>query len=491
MKIDNIIDIDKLIDTPEGLLKTKLAMLTDFEIYLRIMYSIMKAEKPIIKNYHYTIIKKLEERAFGEVETNLCLNLAPGAGKSVLVSFFITWCFARDINLTFMYVSSADDLITQLSGDTKRIIDNEYWKKIFYYKIKRDHRAKDNYSFEGAVLRTGLIGKTMNSLITGLDAGSTIKKSFTGALILDDPFDAGNIRSIVKTEECIRIFQEKLSTRKRGKTITILINQRLFVNDLTAWIEENEKEQWEIVAIPALDENDNVIGLINDYERDKVIRIRNTNPALFYAQYQQTPIKNGGAMFKLDWFCFTDDIPARFDYRFITADIAYKEKQQNDFSVFAYWGVINIEGRNRLYLLDMVRRHINAVDIERWIEPWIKQKLNYGFRDVWIEDKGHGIYLNQSFRNKGYHIPTEERIKETLPRHTDKVERANNILSCIDGIWQNIYINNRIDCLPEFKKELLEFPNSKNDDTIDTFIDAVKIALFEEDIVQKYKRLYG
>jgi predicted phage terminase large subunit-like protein len=491
MKIDNILDIDKLIETPEGLLKTKLAMLSDFEIYLRIIYLIVKAEKPIIRDYHYKMIEKLEQRVFGEVNTNLCFNLPPGAGKSVLVGFFISWCFARDINLTFMYVSSADDLITQLSGDTKQIIENEYWKKLFYHKIKRDHRAKDNYSFEGAVLRTGLIGKTMNSLITGLDAGSTIKKSFTGALILDDPFDAGNIRSVVKTEECIRIFQEKLSTRKRGKTITILINQRLFINDLTAWIEENEKEQWEFVAIPALDENDNVVGLINDYERDKVIRIRNTNPALFFAQYQQTPIKDGGALFKLDWFCFTDDIPARFDYRFITGDIAYKEKQQNDFSVFAYWGVINIEGRNRLYLLDMVRRQINAVDIESWIDPWIKQKITYGFRDTWIEDKGHGIYLNQTFRKKGYHIPTEDKIKETLPRHTDKVERANNILSCIDGVWQNIYINNRIDCIAEFKKELLEFPNSKNDDTIDTFIDAVKIALFEEDIVQKYKRLYG
>jgi len=262
---------------------------------------------------------------------------------------------------------------------------------------------------------------------------------------------------------------------------------------LSGYILENEIDDWDCMVIPALDENDKPNGIIDQSQKslDTILKIREMNPFKFYSQYQQKPIVDGGALFKIDWFCFTDDIPAKFDWRFITADIAYKEKEQNDYTVFSYWGVINIEGRNRLYLLDMKRRHINAIDIESWIEPWIKNKISYGFRQVWIEDKGHGIFLNQSFRVKGYHVPSEEEIKEILPRHKDKVERANNILSCIDGIWQNVYINNRIDCVDEFKKEILEFPNAKNDDTIDTLIDAVKIALFEEDIVEKYKRLYG
>ena len=495
MKIETIQDCYNLIENEKTRQELKLAMMASFVIYFKFMFFVMNSRKAIIRPFMETIFKKLEDIVYQRNEKpNLLLNLSVGSGKSTIIQYFITWCFARDINNTFIYTSANDSLITRLSADTKYIIENEFFEKIFENKLKKSERAKINYSFENAVPRTGLIAKTMRGALTGLDVGSLDETRFTGSLIIDDPLDAGDIRSEIKKEECINIYKDKLSTRKRNFSVpTILIMQRLCTDNLSGYILENEIDDWDCMVIPALDENDKPNGIIDQSQKslDTILKIREMNPFKFYSQYQQKPIVDGGALFKIDWFCFTDDIPAKFDWRFITADIAYKEKEQNDYTVFSYWGVINIEGRNRLYLLDMKRRHINAIDIESWIEPWIKNKISYGFRQVWIEDKGHGIFLNQSFRVKGYHVPSEEEIKEILPRHKDKVERANNILSCIDGIWQNVYINNRIDCVDEFKKEILEFPNAKNDDTIDTLIDAVKIALFEEDIVEKYKRLYG
>lgn len=495
MKIETIQDCYNLIENEETRQKLKLALMSSFVIYFKFMFLVMNGRKATIKPFMELIFGKLEDIVYQRnTKPNLLLNLSIGSGKSTIIQYFITWCFARDINNTFIYTSANDSLITRLSADTKYIIENEFFEKIFESKLKKSERAKINYSFENAIPRTGLIAKTLRGALTGLDVGSLDSSRFTGALLIDDPLDAGDIRSEIKKEECINIYKDKLSTRKRNFSVpTILVMQRLCTDDLSGYILEHETEDWDSVIIPALDDKDRPIGIIDESMNslETILKIRNTNEFKFYSQYQQKPIVDGGALFKIDSFCFTDDIPKKFDWRFITADIAYKEKEQNDFTAFSYWGVINIEGRNRLYWVDLVIRHINAVDIENWIEPWIKNKISYGFRQVWIEDKGHGIFLNQSFRKKGYHIPSEEEIKETLPRHTDKVERANNILSCIDGIWQNVYINNRIDCLPQLKKELLEFPNSKHDDIIDTLIDAVKIALFEEDIVEKYKRLYG
>jgi predicted phage terminase large subunit-like protein len=485
--------LDAYLSSPDARLKTRITLASSFELYLKFIFLAINGTNITIKPFHSDIIKKLEDIVFQKnTKRNLCINIPVGAGKSLLIEYFISWCFAIDINNAFVYVSHSDTLINKLSKETKDIVSHPVWQSLFCAELKKDERSKVNWSFENSKNRTGLTAGTIGGAITGLDAGNPNIDGFSGALIIDDPVDAGNIKYELARQECIGFYENKLATRRRtANTPTILVMQRLHPEDLSGYLRQNYEEDWDFVIIPALDE-DNKSFWEERYPSKDLLVILDKNANTFFAQYQQQPILDGGNLLKVDWFGITESLPPKFDYRFITADTAYKEKEQNDYTVFCYWGVKYDNGIKKLYLLDVKRKRIKSIDIESWIEPWIKQKVNYGFRYIWIEDKGHGIYLNQSFRTKGYNIPTEEKIKETLPRERDKVERANNVMPFINKLNYNILFYKDIEGIEDLKLEIASFPNGKHDDFVDCLIDAIKVALAEEDVVKKYTAfVYG
>jgi len=488
----NIEQLQILLENPNNILKTRISLVASFEMYLRFMFLAINETNITIKPFHQSIIEKLEDIAFEHNEKrNLCINIPVGAGKSLITEYFISWCFARDINNAFIYVSHSDTLINKLSKETKDIVEHPVWKLLFQVELKKDEKSKINWSFNESKNRTGLMAGTVGGAITGLDSGNPNVEGFSGALIIDDPIDAGKIHYELAREECVRFYEDKLSTRRRTPTTpTILIMQRLHKDDLAGYLYEKYKDDWDFVVIPAL--NDDGTSFWDErFPVSELNQIRDNSPNKYFSQYQQQPLLEGGNMFKIDWFKFTGDLPDKFEYRYITADIAYKDKEQNDFTVFTYYGIKTIGEKKRLYVVDIQRNKIQSLDIERWIDGWIKEKISYGFRYVWIEDKSHGIYLNQAFRAKGYPIPSDEEIKETLPRDRDKVERANNVIPYIDKINNNVYINSNINCIEELKAELLGFPNAKHDDIVDTIIDGIKIGLAEMDIIKMYERVYG
>jgi predicted phage terminase large subunit-like protein len=255
------------------------------------------------------------------------------------------------------------------------------------------------------------------------------------------------------------------------------------LEDITGFLIKNYK--FNTLKKPLL--VDGVCQLPSQYNEERVRELRQAENT-FSAQYQQEPVLEGGNLFKKDLYkiqAIYDD----FDYRFITADLAYKAKNHNDYSVFSYFGVKKVDGRQELTIIDVKRKQIEAVDVEEWITGWIKEKNTYKFRYIWIEDKSHGIYLNQKYRKIGLPIPSEKMLKDTLPRDGDKIMRANNILPCLNSINPNLIINKNIDKLDELIDELLSFPNSKHDDFVDTLIDGVKIALFKNDTISKWDNL--
>ena len=54
----------------------------------------------------------------------------------------------------------------------------------------------------------------MGGGLTGFDAGDINPNIFSGALIIDDPVDTGNIRYENFRDECISLYINKLSTRR-------------------------------------------------------------------------------------------------------------------------------------------------------------------------------------------------------------------------------------------------------------------------------------
>ena len=187
-------------------------MKQDFLSYMVTMFYLINCQRMMLKDFHLTVIKKLQGLVDGTNEKrNLALCLPVGSGKSLLTEYFISWCFARSRDNAFVYTSHSEDLITKMSAEIRSICTFPMWQRLFGWVLKKDDRQKTNFSFEGAKNRTGLRAKAINSAITGLDAGNPAVDGFSGALIIDDPMDAGNAIYEIERENVSRIYKEKLA----------------------------------------------------------------------------------------------------------------------------------------------------------------------------------------------------------------------------------------------------------------------------------------
>jgi predicted phage terminase large subunit-like protein len=415
-------------------------------------------------------------------------------GKSKKLRYFLSWIVGRHRNLRFNFYTGDDKLRKETSDFVQNIFKEQKYSEIFGNVLKEKGsenidtlQLANNGQIDFRLLGSGQVGFPSH------------------VAIIDDPYSKSEqASSVIQKETIITRFESGVISRRQSQSMILITHSRWFVDDLIGRIKADVAngrykglniKGFSYPAIAIEDEEHRKIGE-SLFPQLRSIEFLNEQRKLiteseFEALYQQNPIIEGGNLFKLDWFGFSESMPDKFDYRFITADTAYKDKEQNDFTVFGYFGVKFVNDIKKLYLIDVIRKQIKSIDIERWVEPWIQEKISYGFRYIWIEDKGHGQYLNQSFRVKGYPIPDEEEIKETLPREKDKVERANNVIPYIDKINPNFIINSKIECINDLKAELLGFPNAIHDDIVDVIVDGLKLGLAEEDIVKMYQRAYG
>lgn len=382
-------------------------------------------------NPEYSAVKSIEEIGIEDTYDITCFDnpnfsanniIVHNSGKSLLVEYFITWCFARSVDNAFCYVAYSDRLITKLSKESKDIIESEAFKLLFNHYLKKDDRQKINYSFQGAKNRTGLTAGTLNSALTGIDVGNPNVEGFSGALIVDDAMSADEAVFPNARETVVRVYDEKLATRRRtAHAPTILIMQRLHVDDLVGWTKKNEPEQWEYVEVPALDENDKSFWE-ERYPAEELKRIREINPYKFQSQYQQSPIIAGGQMIKSEWFQFYQSHP-KYTRIFITSDTAMKTGQHNDYSVFMVWGVY----QHSIYLIDMVRGKWEAPELLRQIRDltnryWLWEN-RLKMSALYIEDKASGVGLIQQMKRESKVpviplTPTKDkvsRVEEALP----------------------------------------------------------------------------
>lgn len=453
----------------------KRACLQDFKTYLITVFYIINGSKFYLKPFHKRVIKALQDLVDRKnKKRNLALCLPVGSGKSLIVEYFITWCFARSVDNTFCYNSHSDRLINRLSKECKDIIEHPYWVMLFEHRLKKDDRQRVNFSFDGAKNRTGLTAGTTGGAITGLDAGNPNIDGFSGALIIDDPMDAGNARYEKSREEVVTFYDEKLSPRRRTPdTPTILIMQRLHLDDLVGWIEKNEPDIWEIIKIPALDDN-GCSFWEERYPVDELKHIQTINNFKFQAQYQQDPIASGGAVIKTEWFRYYSlSTECQYKRIFITGDTAQKVKEHNDWSVFFVWGVTKL---GKLRLLDRLRGKWEAPDLKRQVKMlWNKWSAGIDHTPcsgLYVEDKASGTGLIQEIKRECA-IPV-------LPLQADKDK-----LTRLEAVLAHIEAGNvELPESPEYNKELLNEceaftrdDSHSHDDQVDTLVYGIMVGL--------------
>lgn len=453
----------------------------DFLSYLIVVFFLINNSKFMLKDFHKLVIKKLQDIVdCKNTKRNLALCLPVGSGKSLIIEYFITWCFARTINCTFCYTSNSDRLINKLSKECKDIIENEFWQLLFKHSLKKDDRQRVNFSFKGAKNRTGLTAGTTGGAITGLDAGNPNIDGFSGALIIDDPMDAGNARYENAREEVVTFYDEKLATRRRTpQTPTILIMQRLHLDDLVGWVEKNEPELWDICRIPALNKNGESFWE-ERYPKEELKHIQVVNAFKFQSQYQQQPIALGGSVIKSEWFGYYS-VNVKYDYKkiIIAADTAIQAKEHSDFSCFLVGGVTQ---NNHLHLLQMAHDKWEYPDLKtealRVYNNWQFDKRTTSASALFIEDKASGQQLIQDFRKAGLPVRPIEVTKDKLTR----VEEVLDYIAAglVELPENRAYGNNNV-----FLSECEAFSRDmshKHDDIVDTLVHLINNSIARREV---------
>ena len=348
---------------------------------------------------------------------NLYIGMPPRFGKTQISKYFVAWCFAVNPQSNFILTSYGSDLVLSSSKVIREIIKSELFRLLFSLKVDTSSSGADLWQISGG---GSFRAATIEGVVTGFGAGTT-SPGFGGALIIDDFLKANESHSQAAKKAVISSYTDALKSRlNKPGTPIIIIAQRLAVDDLIGYIEENERDKWKFYLIEGLNEETGRAAWEEKMPAATLQEMKIKTPAVFYSQYQQTPIILGGDVFKSEWWQFYDT-RQKFNYRriFIVGDTALKTGQHNDFTCLMVVGAMT---NGTIHLLDMVHGKFEAPDLETvFVNLWNKWRLGVnGCRAsaVYIEDKASGIGLIQSIKRRGVPVvamtPTKDKYSRAL-----------------------------------------------------------------------------
>jgi predicted phage terminase large subunit-like protein len=311
-----------------------------------------------------------------------------------------------------------------------------------------------------------------------------MKTAGVGGDITGRGFDFGIIDDPVKNSadawsETIRQNQwdwwtSTFYTRAEPGAGIVVVQTRWHEDDLSGRILNESTEPWEVIALPAIAEEDDPLGRspgealwperwpIQDLER---IRSQ-VGTWVWDSLYQQHPRPGSGAIWNREWlrhWAPAEDTPHVMVAdggvsvgwpscrRFATVDLAMTTKESSDWTVIAVWAQ---HGRH-LFLLDLVRRRMEAPEILREIERIYRQ---WELSHAYVEAVQGQLYICQLLRQRGLSIRDE---------HPDKDKRARYMAAVPKWERGEVFFPALAPWLKTLEAELLSVPAARHDDQAD------------------------
>lgn len=371
--------------------------------------------------------------------TRVCENMPPRTGKTTDAAWTVVYGLVTNPESQIIYTSFNQALLTEVSNlianilqhpvfkelyptfDRPQIIDSEtppldeWWR---LYALQTNGKA--TFSSRKITTASGgiILFNSIGSAITGFGAGIRNKPGFTGIVVIDDGDKPTDVRSQVMREKTHAYFAETLLSRLNNPWTPILnLQQRLHVDDLSGFLIENYN--FKCFAFPLLDENENC-ALPNQYPPERIAELK-VNNYVFQAQYQQNPIQLAGNLIKHEWWrYYTDYEDTKYIRLLITADLANKTKEWNDYTAIGVWG---LTAQRKLRLLDLVHAKLEIQEVQKVIltvwENWKKGIGSAKLTKIIIEDKASGTQVIQQLsRNLGLpiipFIPEKDKLTRTM-----------------------------------------------------------------------------
>jgi len=445
-----------------------------FAFFLREAFEIINPGVSLNNNWHINMIcQYLQNVTDGSIK-RLIINIPPRYLKSTIISIcWPAWLLGKSPNKRIICASYGQKLADKLSIETRHLMNSWLFSEVFpEAKIVKDQNTKNKFMLSKRGFR---FATSVGGMMTG--EGGDI-------LILDDPHNAMDVNSSKKRQRTIDWFQQTFATRLDDKKngAIVMVMQRLHKKDLTGFLIENQKQEWEVLNIPAIAVEDikyNFKSLNYIYKKDELLHKDREGPEEieklkkdlgsfnFSAQYLQNPISANAGMIKSSWIKYYKTPVSMSIYESIihSWDTAIKSGDHNSFTVCTIWG----KSSGNFYLLDIFRDKLEYPALKRKIlemhKEWTPDK-------ILIEDKSSGQALLQDLKAQNYTMPLVP-IKVTR----DKFTRFASISPLFE--YNRIFLDKEAIWCSEYEKEILTFPNGTNDDQVDSTSQYLNYALTE------------
>ena len=401
--------------------------------------------------HHFLLCEAIKRICNGSLK-KLMVFMPPRHGKSQTITESLpSYYNGLFPNKRVMCISYGDSLAKEFGRKNRNKV-KEFGKELFGISLDPSNGSMSDYTIEGY---------TGGSYFAGILGGVTGRGA--DLLIIDDPIktrqeaESETYRNRVWEE-----YQSSLSTRLMPNGAQIVILTRWHYDDLAGRLLANEPKDWEVISLPALAEENDLLGreigepLWSEFGYDRIWAQKKkveVGTRTWTSLYQQRPTPDSGDMFKREWIQFYKALP-QLDEMAISVDASFKDKKTSDYCVIQVWGR---RGANK-YLIDQIRDQmgfpatVNAIRAMSAKYPKAHTKL--------VEDKANGTavidYLKKEISGL---IPVE-------PMGGKEV-RA----SAISPQWEagNIFLPHPTICpwINDFIEELIQFPQGKNDDCVD------------------------
>lgn len=454
----------------------------------RIMRTITNRRRTIVR------IERKEGLGIGnciQVEGGVYLvgeHFIPTHNSEIVSRNFPAWAFGKNPDLKIVGCSYSADLAEQFSRSIQRTVDSSEYHEIF----------PDSY-LNGSNVRTMVRGYLRNINVfefvnhrgyyKAVGVGGGLTGTAVDIAIIDDPVkDAIEAYSDTYRARVWDWYNSVLTTRLHNNSKQLFIMTRWHEDDLAGRILKTEGDNWTVLRIPAICEEDGD-GELHSHRHvgdalwperhsiEKLDKYRQRAPKEFNALYQQRPTIEGGNIVKRDWFLkisYLDFWAMHFNEPIhFYLDTAYDKKSKKkgvDNDPSGILAACRI--KNNIYLVNGAKVYKEMPDLLKFLPQYMADNGGSDESRLCIEPKANGKSVAQMLKtittlNVRYtETPTdskEVRLRAVSP----KVECGRVYI--VEGPWNE-----------DFLDEVCGFPTQPHDEYVDILGYAIN-DLYEDD----------
>ncbi len=433
----------------------------DLEAFSERVFNELNPGSPYHSNWHVSAVTyQLERCVRGEIK-RLAILLPPRQLKSTIVSVALpAFILGRTPGAKIICASYGPQLALDLSNKTRRILNASWYQ----------------HTYPGTTIGSSDTQSYVSTTEGGYRFATTPGGSMTGIgadfIILDDPQKASDMAHDTSRNEAKLWLNDTVYSRfDNPRTgVLIIVMQRLHEDDLVGHVLQSGG--WEVLKIPiraeenlSYDLSDNVQhrfkkgeflhpGQFGQKEFDSYRDSMGT--AIFYAQYQQSPVPPAGNL--IDWKWFKPALaPPLYSELIMSVDVA-ASKAAGNYSAFTIWG----HRDTSWYLLAAYRYQYELPEVRKRLLEFDKL---YRPDLILIDGVGVGLGLGQELRSQGIrHIQ--------WAKSGGKIPDAENVAPMIEG--GRVFYLPEMPGLAAFRDEVIAFPKGKYDDQVDSMVQVLK-----------------